>query len=62
MNNLKEILEDRCMTQRKLSDKTGISEITISRYVNGKRTPNVREAMLIARALNVSVDTIWPAE
>jgi len=62
MNKLKEILEDRCMTQRKLSDKTGISEITISRYVNGKRTPNVREAMLIARALNVSVDTIWPAE
>ncbi len=62
MNKLKDILEDRCMTQRKLSDKTGISEITISRYVNGKRTPNVREAMLIARALNVSVDTIWPAE
>ena len=52
---LKEILSDK-MTQSELSKKTGITEVTISRYANGQRVPKATEIVKIAQALNVSCD------
>lgn len=55
-DNLKEILKDRGITQRQLSEMTGITEATISRYANGERVPNIAEALKISESLGVSID------
>lgn len=53
-NRIIEALELREMTQKDLSDKTGISEASISQYVNGRATPKNDGLYLIAQALHVS--------
>ena len=58
-NKIKEFLEYRHMSQKELSDKTGLTEVSISRYVAGSRIPNVSIAMRIAAALNTSIESIW---
>jgi len=50
-----------CMRQRKLngaelSTLSGVTTATISRYINGLREPSVSNVILLANALNVSVD------
>ena len=39
------------MSQRMLADKVGVSEVSMSRYVNGTRTPRGRILIKIAKAL-----------
>lgn len=53
---LKKAMSHRNMTQKELAVKTIISEVTISRYVNGQRTPKAKTIAKIAEALNVSSD------
>lgn len=53
-NRIIEALRLREMTQKDLSDKTGISEASISQYVNGRATPKNDGLYLIAQALHVS--------
>lgn len=53
-NRIIEALELREMTQKDLSDKTGISEASISQYVNGRATPKNDGLYLIAQALHIS--------
>lgn len=55
-SRLSKILEEKNMTQRKLSELVGVSEVTISRYLNGNRIPKTDIISDIANALNVSVD------
>ena len=43
------------LTQRELSKKAGISEVTISRYINGKREPDFKTFLKIAGACNYDV-------
>lgn len=50
-----------CMEQRRvngaeLSALSGVTAAAISRYLNGLRTPTVENIILLADALNVSVD------
>lgn len=50
-----------CMKQRKvngseLSALSGVTAAAISRYLNGLRTPTVENIILLADALDVSVD------
>ena len=52
---LKNILSNK-MTQRELAEKTGLTEVTISRYVNGQRVPKGTEIVKISQAINVSCD------
>jgi transcriptional regulator with XRE-family HTH domain len=47
------------MSQRELADKVGITEVTLSRYINGNRVPKAPTAMCIARALGVDVEEIF---
>lgn len=49
-----EALKLREMTQKDLSDKTGISEASISQYVNGRVAPKSDGLFLIAQALHVT--------
>lgn len=58
MKSIKEILEAKGMSQRELADKVGITEVTLSRYVNGNRVPKAPVAMCIARALGVDIEEI----
>ena len=44
------------MTQRELANKTGITEATISRYAQSKRTPKGPEIVKISKALGCTTD------
>ena len=57
-NSLKSLLEKRGMTQRALAEKLGTTEVTVSRYTSGNRTPNVETTVAIAEVLGVSLDQI----
>lgn len=46
------------MTQKELSDKTGISIVMISQYENGARNPKIDKLFKIAKALNISIDIL----
>lgn len=46
------------MNQPALSSKTGITQSTLSTYINGKASPTIRKAIKIAKALDCSVDEL----
>ena len=52
---LQTILSDRGWSQCDLAERTGISQVSISKYMNGKVLPNSYTTMRIARALECSV-------
>jgi len=56
--SLKSLLEKRGMTQRALAEKLETTEVTVSRYTSGQRTPNVETTVAIAEALGVSLDQL----
>ena len=58
MNRIKELLDLRGMTQRQLAEKIGVTEVTISRYVKGIRTPRATIAQEIAKALGSDVAVV----
>ncbi len=62
MNKLKEYRLQANLTQRQLADRVGVQRETIGRMEQGKHMPSVRIALLIASALNVTVETIWIIE
>lgn len=44
------------LQQKELAKKTGLSEVMISRYINGKRKPSIDFAIRIKNAFGVSLD------
>ena len=58
-NRISEFLRKRNMTQRDLSEKTGLVEASISRYVSGERDPRVANAIKIANVLQCTVDELF---
>ncbi len=48
--------------QIEVSLEIGISEVRLSKIVNGWYEPNQEEKELIARALGLLVDELWPEE
>ena len=53
---LKRLMYRQGVTQKELSEETGISEMTISNYMNGKRTPSFYNVDKISKALKCSID------
>ncbi len=51
---LKEAIHASSLTQRELAAKTGVSEITISRYVSGKQLPSRGVLFMLATHLNIT--------
>jgi DNA-binding XRE family transcriptional regulator len=47
------------ITQRELGKKCGLSNVTISYYISGKKNPNLGSAAKIAEALNVSIEDLF---
>lgn len=52
----RKMMKDRRMTQKELSQLTGISEQTISKYTNGTGFPTIVNLDRIAKALKCSAD------
>ena len=46
------------MTLAELGERTGIDRYTLGRYENGRQSPSIDRAVLVARALGVSVDSL----
>lgn len=46
---------EKGISQKQLATKTGLTEAGVSRYINGQRLPRVDILILIAEALNCSV-------
>lgn len=61
-NQLKAILDKRGMSQRDLAIKLNTTEATVSRYVNGTRTPTIDTVVSMAEALNVSINDLVGVE
>lgn len=59
---LARLLEERKMSQRQLAALSGATEATISRYVNGSRSPGAQTARDIAAVLDVSVEYLLGGE
>ena len=55
-DNLVSILEEQRISQKELSRLTGLSESTISRYINKLQMPNMRAIINISYALNWSLE------
>lgn len=55
-DRLKYSLKIRNMKQKEFAEKIGVTEVTISRYINNERQPNADMIILICRALGVSSD------
>lgn len=55
---LKEVMENRGMSQKEICKKAGITEAAMSRYCTEKRLPNTRTLIKLAEALDVSIDLL----
>ena len=56
--NLKKLMIEREMTAADIARKTGMTQATLSRYINGKRIPNINSVIKIAKALNVPIELL----
>ena len=59
MNKLKEVREKVGMTQRELSELSGITITTISKIENGRHAPRISTANEIAKILNADFKELW---
>lgn len=54
INRIKIALAERNKTNRWLAEKTGKSDITISRWVQNKTQPSLEQLVVIAKVLEIS--------
>lgn len=55
---IKTLLKRQEMTQRELAEKAGTTEVSVSRYLRGQRTPRLITLAAIAQVLGVSIDDL----
>ena len=55
-DRIKYLCKQNVITQKQLADMTGITEASISRYVNGSREPRANSIVKLADALGVTTD------
>lgn len=58
MNNLNNLLKEKNITQLNLSMKVGITQETISAYINGKAKPSADTLIKLADYFNTTTDYI----
>lgn len=56
------LLKQNGMTQKELAKQTGLTEASISRYINGCRIPCGRNLCIIADVLNTTYDYLLGTE
>lgn len=57
-DNLVDMMNSANMTQRDLAKETGLSESTISKYINKAQMPGVKGLLNIAYALDCNLDDL----
>lgn len=57
-DNLAMIMYESKLTQKDLSEMTGISEATISKYLRKQQMPGIKAVLNIAYALSYSLDDL----
>lgn len=55
-DNLAEIMKEQGYSQRDLADDAGLSEASISNYINKRRMPTVRAIINMAYVLNLDIE------
>lgn len=55
---LRDLIESRGKLVQEVAEETGISKITLSRYLNNHREPDLRYVVALAQYFNVSIDWI----
>lgn len=58
-NNIKQIRLAQNITQQQLADILGVHHTIVSKYEQGKLYPSKERILLIAKALNVTVDELY---
>ncbi len=58
MHKLREFLESSEMTQATLATAIGVSQPTVSDWINGHMQPSVANLIVIARVTGLSVDEL----
>ncbi len=56
--NLRAYRQARLMTQKELAKKTGLTDVWISHYENGRRLPSVPNLIKLADALSITLDEL----
>jgi len=57
-NRIKSILEEKDISQKRLSDLMGVSVVTINSWCNQKSQPSIRTLFEISRILEVTPDRL----
>lgn len=57
-DNLQYLMDENCVTQHQLAEMTGLSQGTISKYVNKTQMPTVRALLAISYVLGESLDDL----
>lgn len=55
-DNLVDIMKEYRITQKELSEDSGLSEGTISNYIHKKQMPGIKAIINLAYALDISID------
>ena len=58
-NNVEKVRKEKDISRRTLSDKTGLTELSLYRIEKGLCDTRVSNAILISRILNVSVEELF---
>lgn len=56
--NLTLIMYDKKIKQKDIADHLGVTQQTISKFINGEKIPSVVRLMQIAECLNVTLDDL----
>ena len=51
-------MKSKGYTQKKLAQRSGCTEASICKYARGERTPTLKTAKRIAKALGVTIDDL----
>lgn len=57
-DNIKSVRENRRMTQDELAENSGVHRVTLAKYESGKSIPGADVLGRMAKALNVTADTL----
>ena len=59
-DNLRSLMEEHGYSQRELARASGISHVTISRYLNKERMPTAKSLVNLAFTLECDLDELVP--
>lgn len=57
-DNLIDIMAERGYNQEQLADATGLTQATISKYINKKQIPSIKAIINLAYALDCTTDEL----